>query len=316
MRNATATCPAEWASAIQLSDPPIPVISSVTPNNPTDCGAENGTISILANAGTGTFQYSITGAAGPWQSSPSFTGLAPGSYEVWVRNATATCPVEWASAIQLSDPPLPVISSVTPSNPTDCGAENGSISILANAGTGTFQYSITGAAGPWQSSPSFTGLASGSYEVWVRNATATCPVEWASAIQLSDPPLPVINSVTPTHPTDCGVQNGTISIFASAGTGTFQYSISGAAGPWQTTSSFTGLAPGNYEVWVRNATATCPVEWASVVQLSDPPLPVISSVTSTNPTDCGAENGTINILAMPEQAHSNTASAVLGAVAK
>ncbi|MBK8583890.1 MAG: SprB repeat-containing protein [Flavobacteriales bacterium] len=124
-----------------------------------------------------------------------------------------------------------MINSVTPTNPTDCGVQNGTISILASAGTGNFQYSISGAAGPWQSSSSFTGLAPGSYEVWVRNATATCPVEWASAIQLSDPPLPVINSVTPTHPTDCGVQNGTISIFANAGTGTFQYSITAAARP-------------------------------------------------------------------------------------
>ncbi|MBK8583893.1 MAG: SprB repeat-containing protein [Flavobacteriales bacterium] len=197
------------------------MISSVTSTNPTDCGAEDGTINILANAGTGTFQYSISGSSGPWQSSSAFTGLAPGSYEVWVRNATATCPVEWASAIQLSDPPIPVISSVTPNNPTDCGAENGTIVIIASAGTGTFQYSISGAAGPWQSSSSFTGLAPGSYEVWVRNATATCPVEWASTINLSDPPLSVISSVTPTNPTDCGAEDGTISILANAGTGAF-----------------------------------------------------------------------------------------------
>ena len=60
-----------------------------------------------------------------------------------------------------------MITNVASSNPTDCNVIDGAITITAT-GTGSLQYSIDGGTN-WQLNNTFSGLAAGTYNVFVRN---------------------------------------------------------------------------------------------------------------------------------------------------
>lgn len=54
------------------------------------CGVSNGSITITATGGSGSYEYSSNNTT--WSSSNTFTNLAPGSYVFYARNANSECP--------------------------------------------------------------------------------------------------------------------------------------------------------------------------------------------------------------------------------
>ena len=96
----------------------------------TDCGVNDGTISIIASQPFGgALEYSIDGGA-TYQSSNVFSNLAGGTYGIKVRNADGTCTVT-GQCVTLTDKVAPVVASVVPTNPTDCGLADGTITVTA-----------------------------------------------------------------------------------------------------------------------------------------------------------------------------------------
>ena len=82
--------------------PVIDMLDSVDPTCPT---ASDGSITITASlVAAGPLEFSIDGGMS-YQSSNSFTGLTPGSYEVLVRNSTGGCTTSYvANPVVLTDP--------------------------------------------------------------------------------------------------------------------------------------------------------------------------------------------------------------------
>ena len=198
-------------------------------------------------------------------------------------NADGTCPVV-GQIINLTTPTLPVIASVIGTNISDCGVTDGSITIIAS-GSGSLEYSINGGA-TWQPANFFVGLTAGTYQIRVRNITGTCQVSAADVV-LTAPVEPVITSVLPTNPTNCGVNDGTITITA---TGTnLEFSIDGGLN-WQPTGNFTGLASSTYNVAVRNADGTCEVLYTNnPIVLTAPNAPTVTNVSSTKSSAISTE---------------------------
>ncbi len=279
------TCIAPAAANVTInaapSAPANPTIASVT--QPT-CAVPTGTIVFTSQAGV---QYSINGVA--YQASTTFTSVAPGTYTPSVRSISDnTCITPAVSNVTInavpSAPAVPTISSVT--QPT-CSVPSGTIVFNSQAGV---EYSINGTN--YFASPTFTGVAPGTYTPSVRNTTdTTCITSAASTVTINSvptPPLaPTISSVT--QPT-CAVPTGTIVFTTQAGV---EYSINGVNYFGSTT--FSGLAPGTYTPSVRNISDnTCITNAAANVTinpvLSAPANPTISSVTQ--PT-CASPSGTI-----------------------
>jgi HYR domain/Secretion system C-terminal sorting domain len=72
---------------------------------------------------------------------------------------------------------------------------------------------------------------------------------------------PTINAPSVTQPT-CAVSTGTIVVNAT-GTGTLEYSINGGTS-WSPTATFSGLAPGNYDIAVRlQSSPACVANYSS-----------------------------------------------------
>src|SRR5439155_440611 len=114
------------------------------------------------------------------QSSGSFTGLANATYNVQIRDAAQHSDVvdlDGAGNTTITQPTI-LSATVAFSNVTANGASDGTITISSpSGGYGTYEYSINGGSS-WQSSMSFTGLANGTYNVFIRDGVhTTCVID-------------------------------------------------------------------------------------------------------------------------------------------
>ncbi len=224
-----------------LTDPAA-ITATATSTNPTYFGATNGSFVINAAGGTGTLTYSKNGGA-TYQASNSFTGLAAGTYNWVVKDANGctktgqvilTCPAD-------------ITVVVTKSNPLCCGAASGSFTLTATGGTGTLLYSKDG-GDTYQSSKTFTGLAAGTYNWLVKDASGYTK---SGQVTITNPAL-ITATVSVTNPTSTYTANGSFKIIASGGTGTLTYSKNGGS-TFQSSNTFTGLAIGTYNWVVKDA---------------------------------------------------------------
>jgi len=280
--------------ALVITQPPV-LSATVSKTNVTCFGAADGTITISSPAGGyGTYEYSINGG-GSWQASGDFTNLAPGNYNVQIRDAAyPTCVIVLNNSLSITQPAV-LNAVVTPTMVTCNGANDGIITITSpTGGYGTYEYSING-GGSWSGSGTFPGLAPGSYNVQIRDAANTgCVIILNPALQITEPAVLNAN-VASTNVTCNGANDGTITISApTGGYGTYEYSINGG-GAWQGTGTFTALAPNTYDVRIRDKAHTgCVIILNPALQITEPAV-LSATVASTNVTCNGANDGTITI---------------------
>jgi hypothetical protein len=103
--DANGCSPADYAPYTATAVIPVILNADVASTNVTWFGANDGTITITnPTGGYGTYEYSIDGGAN-WQSSGSFTGLAPGFYNVQIRDAANTgCMIVLNAALEITEP--------------------------------------------------------------------------------------------------------------------------------------------------------------------------------------------------------------------
>jgi hypothetical protein len=148
---------------------PAALSGAVSSTNVTCFGANDGTITISSvSGGYGTYEYTIDGGAS-WQSTGTYTNLAPGFYNVQIRDAANIgCILVINSSLRITEPPV-LRASLASTNITCFGANDGTITIsLPTGGYGTYEFSINGGTN-WQGSGNFTNLGR-QYNVQIRDA--------------------------------------------------------------------------------------------------------------------------------------------------
>ncbi|TDE51457.1 gliding motility-associated C-terminal domain-containing protein [Flavobacterium sp. GT3P67] len=279
------TCVSPSGSAITINAIPIsPVVPTASVVQPT-CGTPSGSILITTQTGV---EYSLDGTT--YQASNSFAGLAPGTYALYVRNtADNTCVTSSGSVTTINAIPNPPVVPTTASiiQPT-CGTPSGSIVITTQTG---IEYSLNGTA--YQASNTFSGLAPGTYTLYVRNtADNTCVTSSGSTITINTIPAPPVLPTTAsvTQPT-CGTPSGSIVITAQIGV---EYSLNGTS--YQASNTFSGLVPGDYTLYVRNtADNTCVTSSGSAITINAIPIPPLVPTASVVQPTCGTPSGSITI---------------------
>lgn len=262
--------------------PAVPTMASVV--QPT-CGFPSATISIAIQTGV---EYSLNGTT--YQPSNIFTGLAPNSYTMYVRKTSDnSCVTSSPSAITINAIPLPpavpTVGSIV--QPT-CATPLGTIAITTQSGV---QYSLNGTT--YQSSNTFTGLASGSYTLYVRKISDNSCISVSPSATVINPiaivPAPTTTSII--QPT-CGTPSGTIAIASQSGV---QYSLNGIN--FQASNTFAGLTPGNYTLYVRSTSDnTCITPSATAITINVIPTPpAVPTMLSVVQPTCGTPSGTITI---------------------
>ncbi len=148
-------------------------------NKETAPGANDGAMYINANSSGGFIEYSIDGGV-TFLSTPFFTGLGGGDYEVVVKDEQE-CMVE--VLVTLNTCTLSFTAEVE--GVSEFGASDGSITITADSPFTPIQYSIDGGS-TYQDSPIFDNLPEGEYDIEVLDAQECSVTETVTISTLTD----------------------------------------------------------------------------------------------------------------------------------
>ncbi len=269
---------------------PIQIYNETVTNIDGCYGDANGSIEISANGGTGTLTYSINNGSS-FQASDNFTNLTAGFYTVVVKDGN-DCEVT-GSDLEITQPDKLELSSVSTMDVTGCyNYKNGIIDIAVTGGTEPISYSVNNGA-DFQSGASFTGLDAGSYDIIIKDAK-DCSISGGNYI-LTQPDELVIDNIQHTNVGCNGESTGDITITASGGTGTLEYSITGG-GSYYETSYFGDLYAGNYDIMVKDNNG-CDI-FGNSVEITEPDELYISNVTKQDVVGCfGDKTGKITVTA-------------------
>ncbi len=265
---------------------PAVLNATATGTDVTCFGALDGRI-VISNptGGSGTYLFSINGGTS-WQGSGTFSNLAIGTYDVRIRDgANAGCIITLNSALVINQPAA-LTASIQSTDVTCFGGNDGTITISGAAGGyGTYEFSING-GGSWQASGSFTNLTPGSYNILIRDAAHTgCVISLNNSYIITQPGM-LSATISKTEVTCSGNSDGSITITSPAGGyGTYEYSIN-AGISWQSTGTFSNLAPGMYDIRIRDAAnPACSVILYPNLLITEP-LTLAMSSTGDITLDC------------------------------
>ena len=210
-------------------------------------------IMLSAAGGTAPYFYSTDGI--------SFTAMSggdthtfdvgPGTYQYYVRDANG-CDAMISNQVTVDDVPELMLEIDDSAAIINCmGEASATIIASATGGLGSYSYELYSDAaltnlvdGP-QTSGTFSGLMAGDY--YVRVTSVDC-VEVSPVITIVDPDPLVVDREEFTNITCSGMEDGTITVEVSGGTGEILYAISPNLDQFDTENTFTDLAPGIYDV--------------------------------------------------------------------
>jgi len=228
-----------WSGCIVWVD--FVTISAGSPFNPSvtvnvtneNClGACDGTITINDPLSEVT-NFSIGGMYGP---SNTFTGLCPGSYDIWLQNATG-CEVQYSTEVILGGASITIDSVET--TPVGVGAGGCLDFISITGGVHPFTYTIDGS--PLPAIPA-CGLSAGTYTLCVTDAAgcSDCFVFTIESCQLTAIDNSLMNSCY-------GACDGFVEVIPSGqiGPATITWT-DGAGGNIGSGTSVSGLCEDNY----------------------------------------------------------------------
>jgi hypothetical protein len=311
--DALTTCTSNTLSGpFVLSSPTPATITLGTTQNPSNCGSNDGFITIngLTSGSQYILNYTQNGVAQtPFTFTASGTsynlsGLTSGSYDITV---TINGCISNNLSSSLSDPTTATISLGSKVNPTFCSGNDGKITVSGLAPSTNYTLNYTKDEIP-QTPIVFTstgtsyillGLVAGNYTN-IRVTNAGC-VSNSISTTLSDPSAAIITVTSTTNTSACSASDGSITFsgFAPGTTYTIQYTKNGipqtpfiylATGTSYTLSNLSVAAYSN----IRIIDANCVSNRLSATIL-DPGAPTIATATVTQPTLCGSNDGSIII---------------------
>ncbi len=202
------------------------------------CGNANGSISVTATGGVAPYQYSINAVI--FQPSNIFASLLAGTYTITVKDNNGCLGTKTLLVANVNGPQLLNATIIHAA----CGLANGTITASGSGGTGALQYSINGIV--YQAGPVFNLLLAGPYTLYVKDANGCIKTLPVTLQNLNGPTLSASSAAA-----SCTASDGSITAFATGGTGILTYSIDGLT--FQASHVFTALAPGPYTVTVKDA---------------------------------------------------------------
>ena len=257
---------------------------------PATCGNADGTITLVGVGANVPYHASLDGGAyidffPPGANSLTFPGLSPGPHTITMADdadfTSSGNPGACLTTITVIVPAGDGPSVTTTVINGTCGASTGSITAVGTGGTPPYQYNING--GAFFTSGVFNNLPPGVYAIGVKDNSGSSCIGGAT--------VTLINQATPTvtalaQSTSCNLNNGSVAVTVNGGAAPYQYSID--AFNFQAGNIITGLAPGNYTVYVKdfnNCFGSVPVT------INNTPLPKATAFTIA--ASCNSNDGSI-----------------------
>ena len=168
------------------------VTLSVTPI--TCYGGNDGIITVSNITGTPPFMFK-TSSTGTYAScTPPFdiTGLRAGTYRLYFKDANGC---ESPASVVTMTQPAKVSATFTKVDETCPSTLDGSITATGTGGTPPYQYKLN-TTGTYSNNNMFTGLAGGTYKVYVKDANGCTGVSAVITINVITDPCPPPNPLT------------------------------------------------------------------------------------------------------------------------
>ena len=283
-------CTITGTTSFTISQPDL-VVASGTQVNETCFGQSIGSIDLSVVGGSGSYTYLWTPGGATTQ---DLSGLAAGTYTVSITESNG-CTITGTTSFTITQPDL-IVASGTQVNVSCNGALTGSIDLTVVGGSSSYTYLWSPGGATTQD---LSGLAAGTYTVSITESNG-CTITGTTSFTITEPTAVTISSATVTSDYNgahisCAVGQGTsndgqITVVASGGTGSLQYSNDGGA-TYQASGVFSGLTAGTFSLVVKdanNCTATASVNVVAP--------PAIMAGTCTNAQDkCQVSAGQIKV---------------------
>jgi large repetitive protein len=224
----------EYSEIVEVQEPDETTLT-LTKNDISCPGENDGIITVLAEGPDTTYEYSLDGIV--FQNSNIFENLSEGSYEVIVKNAN-NCIVSENTFI--IEPDLPNYD-LELQDISCSGSNDGSITVNLISGIEPFEYSLDGTT--YQSSNIFDNLSVGSYTLYLMDDSGCI---FTAMTSLEEPPP--INGLSSSQNETCDYANGWIAVEVEGGTFPYDFNWSNQ----ETSPSISDLSAGIYRVSITD----------------------------------------------------------------
>ncbi|WP_394970698.1 T9SS type B sorting domain-containing protein [uncultured Croceitalea sp.] len=216
-------------------------------------GESTALIEAKADGGLGNYQYGLFADAGlvteirPYQNSGTFIDLPQGIYFVSVQSEDC----ETTSMEVRIDEPSPLVVNPTITDITCNGADDGSILVDVQGGSGDYQFAISPNLNQFRDENSFNQLAPGDYEVIAQDSNGCFELIEFTITE----PLELEMTYTSTPEICAGDEDGTITVSITGGTAPYSTSINSNNDSdfEEGRFSYDGLPNGTYVMFIKDA---------------------------------------------------------------
>jgi hypothetical protein len=254
------------SSSVTITEPAV--LSATTNKTDVFCnGGNNGSASVNVSGGTTPYTYS-------WSSgslSSSSNNLTAGTYHVTITDANG-CTL--SKCVIIGEPTL-LSASVSSTNVSCNGGNNGSATVIAVGGTAPYSYNWSNSG----SSASNNNLTAGTYTVVVTDANACT---YSNSVTITEPAVLALTTSSTNVLCDGG-SDGSASVTANGGTAPYTYAWSNGGA----TANTSNLSVGTYSVVVSDANNCSATASVTITQ----PTSLTLSFTTANVSCNGGNNG-------------------------
>jgi gliding motility-associated-like protein len=260
---------------INIGEPTV-LTSSILATN-VKCNGQCNGIAVIQPSG-GTIPYSFSYNTNPSTSTQTVSNLCVGVYNGVVTDANNCISSNSFTITQ----PLPIVSTLTVSNPKCNSVCDGSITTSVSGGNGGFQYNWFPSGG---TSANPSGLCAGNYTVTITDDSLCTHQALASLVE----PSALLSNPTFTNPICSAGCNGIVTSSPTGGTAPYTYLW---ATPSNTNQTVSGLCAGDYTLFVSDLNSCRDTQIVTLTTIS-----TITVNPAMSPATCGVSNGSIDAVA-------------------
>ncbi|MRX67633.1 T9SS type B sorting domain-containing protein [Flavobacterium resistens] len=260
-----------------ITEPVNPLTASKGTIANVNChGEANGSATVNVTGGTGSYSYSWAPSGG---TGATASGLASGTYTVTVTDSNGCTTTQ---GFTITEPASSLSATIASARVSCFGGGNGSASVSVSGGSPNYTYSWAPFGG---TAATATGLSAGDYTCTItdsKGCTLTKTVTVGTPAQIS-------GTITKTDVSCNGGSNGSATVTASGGVGSYSYSWSPTGGNAATAS---GLSKGNYTVTIQDGNSCV----YTVDVTIDEPSVLTASISHTDILCNGGATGTATVI--------------------
>ncbi len=272
--------------SMELTQPEALEISQSQVNNLCFQGT-SGSLAVTVSGGVPPYSYAWSGPNNFSASVANPQNLASGTYQVTVRDANG-CTI--TGALQTITEPTQLTLTQSKVDNVCFQGNVGSISIRVSGGTAPYNYAWTGPNGFTLTTEDPQNLASGTYQVTVRDANG-CTI--TGALQTITEPTQLTLTQSKVDNVCFQGNTGSISITTSGGTAPYSYAWTGPNNFSSTVANPQNLFSGTYQVTVSVANGCAPLVGPPITLTEPQALTITAQVQSESCAD--AKDGRIEL---------------------